>query len=107
MVFQDVLFTDLNKLLEIAVDNKKYLFIHDKTNQGETFFKYSGAIICDMSANILKTEMKKQTIQDSMEDMRKQCVLAMMSGKPLVIALDKCNPDFSSTYNSFTSPSEF
>ena len=62
---------NLNKLLEIAVDNKKYLFIHDKTNQGETFFKYSGAIICDMSANILKTEMKKQTIQDSMEDMRK------------------------------------
>jgi len=106
-VFQDVKFADLSKLLDIAVEKNKYLFIHDKTNQGETFFKYSGAILCNFAANMLKTEMKELTIKDTMEDLRKQCVLAMMSCKPLVIALDKFNPDFSSTFNSFTSAADF
>ena len=76
-----------------AKDEKKYLFIWDKTGNVPTFMHYKGQLAC-LAPECVKVSLGRQTMQDVGEYFRAQVVNGMRSGENLCFDMDKTKPDW-------------
>ena len=80
-----------------ARDAGKYLFIWDKSDQIDTFFKYKG-FLCDFYFTHMKVQNGRATAAEAMEQLRDSFVKAGRQGQPLLINLDEQCPDLAADY---------
>ena len=92
---------DLMMQINEAHEAEKYLFIWDKSDQLDTFFKYKGFLI-DFQFQVLKTENERQTPADAVEALRDAFIKAARQGSHLCVNLDTTAPDFNTVYTSET-----
>ena len=84
---------------ELAKAEGKWLFIWDKTNTLNTFFKYKG-VLCEFYTEVIKVELGRQTPAEALEVVRKDFVNAQRTGDNLMIDLSMTQPDFFTKYTS-------
>ena len=85
--------------VEGAAEQGKYLFIWDKSDQIDTFFKYKGFLI-DFNFEQRKHEHERCSADDVIEALRGAFIKAGRQGQHLLINLDDMAPDFINTYTN-------
>ena len=79
------------------------MFIWDKSDQIDTFFKYKG-FLCDFYFQHMRVEHQRGTVDDAIENLRASFIKAGRQGAHLLINLDTLAPDF---INVYTNPTVF
>ena len=90
---------DLVVQVEKAREEEKYLFMWDKTEQIDTFFKYKG-FLCDFFFQHYKVEHGRITTDEAVEDLRQNFIKAGRQGQHLLVNLNDSAPDFINVYNN-------
>ena len=90
---------DLITQVDAAKNAGKYLFIWDKSDQIDTYFKYKG-YLCDFYFQHMKVQNERATVQDAIEELRSSFVKAGRQGQNMLINLDDTVPDFINVYSS-------
>ena len=83
--------------VECAHSEGKYLFIWDKSEQIDTFFKYKG-FLCDFYFQHMKVLHERITPIDAVEALRDSMIKAGRQGQHLLVNLDESAPDFKTVY---------
>ena len=86
-----------------AHNEGKYLFMWDKTDQIDTFFKYKGFLF-DFYFQHMRVENEQCTVDDAIEALRSNFIKAGRQGQHLLINLKDKAPDF---INVYTKPEIF
>ena len=76
----------------------KYLFIWDKSDQIDTFFKYKG-MLCDFFFFHMQVENERATVDQAIEKLRDSFIKAGRQGAKLLINLDEHAPDLAGVYS--------
>ena len=90
---------DLIAQVETAREEQKYLFIWDKTDNIDTFFKYKGFLL-DFYFTHSKVEHEKISKDDAIEEIRDAFIKAGRQGYHFMINLNETAPDFINTYSN-------
>ena len=90
---------DLLSQVETAREEKKWLFIWDKTDNIDTFFKYKGFLV-DFFFTHRKVEHGRITADDAVEEMRDAFIKAGRQGYHMLINLNDSCPDFKTVYSN-------
>ena len=70
---------DLIAQVDAAKNSGKYLFIWDKSDQIDTFFKYKG-FLCDFFFQHMKVQHERITVDDAIEELRSSFIKAGRQG---------------------------
>ena len=70
---------DLLAQVDAAHEQGKYLFIWDKSDQIDTFFKYKG-FLCDFFFQHMKVQHERITVDDAIEELRSSFIKAGRQG---------------------------
>ena len=84
---------------ELAKKEGKYLFVWDKTDNVNTFFKYKG-VLSEFFPEVIKVELGRKTVDEALDIIRLGFVNAQRTGDNLMIDLGKTQADFMNKYTS-------